>query len=375
MATCDPNVLTRRKWNDFSPQLSEMIELMTHYAGSEAIAGTFKYKVFQYPGDVDLFERVEGCCSFLNAKLKASVVIVEIIRDIDTDPNMIITEFKAGYDDRFKLYTGVMNGGVHDYDPNLVRRDLNNIFEAELLTKCQYIELWNLIKDNPSIDEWVNLNEKIREYWVIRWTKEEVLAGYKYLPGNYKLYLDTALTQGSIVKLDVIAPVFDPIPRYIEMSNFFLISQDDKFGNAKILSEPLGDYLQSLAGDVYKYYNSNTLKAVKRTWIYLAATEAICALNMFTPLFQSEIARQAQIIADIETAIILLTSNFSYDRNFLLNTLSQRLTSLNGKCIPTNFDINNIDHLTTVKDCLQEENNLATKLWLKRNNVDLFALL
>ncbi len=54
------------------------------------------------------------------------------------------------------------------------------------------------------------------------------------------------------------------IKEFTEVTNFFLITLIDKYGNKIILSEELGDYEQSLLGDVYKYYPVNPYKAIKR---------------------------------------------------------------------------------------------------------------
>ena len=84
--------------------------------------------------------------------------------------------------------------------------------------------------------------------------------------------MDVAIAQGSIVKLDTIAFLSNnesETKRYIEVTNFFLITQHDKFGNTVFLSEELQDYEQSLLSDVYTYYSSNTLKSIKRLFIIL----------------------------------------------------------------------------------------------------------
>lgn len=212
---------------------------------------------------------------------------------------------------------------------------------------------------------------------------DEILCGHKILRGGYKLYLDTALTQGSIVKLDIIAKLVDiTTPRYVEVTNFFLIRQKDRAGNTFILSEELSDYGQSLLGDVYKYYDINTLKSIKRLWMYLAYKRSICDLSMFTPLFSSTIAYYAQIIGDIEVAIKLLESshNLPYDKDFLFQSLNQRFEDLETICKP-NYDQPNcmdplvlIKNLTILKECVRDIVNMQTKQWLSDNNIDLFKL-
>ena len=169
----------------------------------------------------------------------------------------------------------------------------------------------------------------------------------------------------------------------MEVTNFFLITQKDKYGNTVVLSEELGDYEQSLLGDVYKYFYTNTLKSVKRLWMYLAFKDEICDISKFTPLFSSNIALYSQILADIEVGIFLLQSNLNYDPKLLFDSLNSRLKLLNGLCVNEALyhDVNSSDfnvianNLIVLKNCLQTKINTMTFQWLSENNINIFELL
>lgn len=378
---CDITVLNKRTEKDLTPDVASVIRLVTDRIETLPV-GTFKYKVFKYPSDIDIFERLEGCCTFNFAKVRAAAAIQNIIRDINSDSSVIFSDFKAGYDHRFKIYTGVIGDTIADYNAVFIRRDISNLYEAGLLTALEYQDLISLAKDIPTLNDVITLNEKLRSFWVIRWTIPELLAGNKILPGNYKLFLDVALTQGSVVKLDTIAKIDGDDSRYIEVTNFFLVTQKDKFGNTIVLSEELGDYAQSLLEDVYKYYDNNVLKSIKRLWMYLAFKGRICDLGLFTPLFDSDIALHAQIVGDLDLAINLLGSNFSYDKRFLYDSLNRRLAKLNGICVrqpiytsPNSSDPNIIrNNLMKLRECLMESVNDRTRKWLTARNIDILAL-
>lgn len=375
MRSCDTNILEKRE--ELSHQARRVIRIVTS-AMNVLPVGTFKYNVFKYPGDIDIFEDLDACCSFNDARLSAAKRIQSIIEKILADGTIMFVEFKAGYDLRYKIYTGVVNTHIEDYNPELIRRDITNLFEAGLLTTRDYETLWHLVKEVPTMDDIIDLNETLRNFWVVRWNADEIACGYKILPGNYKLYLDIAVAQGSIVKLDTIAYVDG---RYVEVTNFFMISALDKFGNRMILSEELDEYGQSLLLDVYKYYGTNPLKSIKRLWMYLAFRGYLCELSVFTPLFSSNIALYSQILSDIETAIALLSPTplykGVYDRKLLFDSLNTRLRLLNGLCI-TNpiYDDNEtvVRNLSELADCLRKEINAATYEWLRANNVDVSAL-
>lgn len=363
---CDINVLNPR--DEYTSETIKAIRTVTSKMETLPV-GTFKYKIFKYPGDIDIFESIDGCCTFNRSKIYATLEIQKIIRKIRHNSDFIFTDFKAGYDNRFKIYTGFMEAGqIVDYDPFLIRRDIDNLFKAGLLSESECCNLMNLVEDYPDINKFIALNEELRNLWLIRWSEDEILNGFKILRGNYKLFFDVALSQGSIVKLDTIAKVDD---RYVEVTNFFLIKQYDRNGNVTLLSEELGDYEQSLLADVRKYYHTNTLKSIKRLWMYLNYKKKICDLSIFTELFSSSIAHKSQIISDFEVAIHLMQIDpHFYDDKVLYNQIYNRLNELKlyDFCLT-------LENLQQLKDYLQEEINYETMLWLKTNNIDISTYL
>jgi len=57
-STCDPNVLNKRDTNDISEDVLQVIRSVTHKLETLPV-GTFKYKIFKYPGDIDIFEEID----------------------------------------------------------------------------------------------------------------------------------------------------------------------------------------------------------------------------------------------------------------------------------------------------------------------------
>lgn len=315
MNRCDKKVLDQRTSADIDMSLKNILHTVTVNANTLPV-GTFKYKVFQYPSDIDIFEKLESCCTYNTARISTVNKIKSVIFKVLQNDQVIFTDFKAGYDTRYKIYTGLIkDNNIVDYDPLLIKRDVNNLYTSNLLTYEQYLDIYSHIDAVPQIERYIILNEKLRDLWVIRWSSDEILREYKILPGNYKLFLDVALSQGSIVKLDTIAYIDD---RYVEVTNFFNIVQYDRYGDKTYFTEELKDYGSSLLSDVYKYYDFNILKSVKRLWMYLAFKNRFCDLGQFTELFSSDIAFESQLVGDVETAIVLLQSNFAYDKNLLL---------------------------------------------------------
>lgn len=383
MNSCDKHILDVKNYEDIDNDVLDKIRKVT-YKMETLPVGTFKYKLFKYPGDIDIFEEINSCCYLNESKIKASNIIRDIILKVMNDKSFVFTDFKAGYDKRYKIYTGILDDGVKDYDSNLIIKNLINLHGSGLLTDSEYSEFEKLVYDNPTIEQFNTLNEELRKHWVLRWSTKEIIQGHKLLRNNYKIFLEDALSDNSIVKLDTIAPISGEESRYIEITNFFLISQKDKYGNVKILSEEFGDYEQSILGDVYKYRNTKVFKAVKRLWMYLAYKRRICDLNKFKSLFNSYLGLFSQINSDIEVAIDLLSSDKMYDKIFLIETLTRRLCKLGHimNIDPIIKRIRNtsnheiiVNILKNLSENITEYININTNEWLRINNINIDQLI
>lgn len=365
---CDTSVLEQR--TNVSLTALDAIHKITVKMDTLPV-GTFKYKIFKYPSDIDIFEKLDDCCSYNQVRLRSAKSIQQIVQKIQKSENVIFKELKAGYDNRFKVYTGyVINNTIFDYNPSVIRRDIDRLYTAKLILKDKYNLLNDLIIDNIDLETFAELNEELRKLWLLRWSETEVLQGYKILPGNFALYLDEAIVMGSIVKIDTYAKL---AKRYIEMSNFFFIEVNDRLlGKRQILTEDLGDYADSLLHDVYQYYGKSTLKAVKRLWMYLAFKNDICDLDMFRDLFTGPIAKLSQIAADIQTALDLYKNRgtLKYDQVFLYESILNRIKELKELGVSCNYEF-----LNDILDCLNTQVNDMTLEWLKDRNIDVYQLM
>src|SRR5687768_8198428 len=122
---CDLTSLQLR--NELSKGTKRAIEIVTAEMGTMPV-GTFKYRVFKYPGDIDIFEELEGCCTFNIAKLNAAQKIQAIVKDVQKSNNMMFTEFKAGYDLRYKIYTGLFTNNT-DHLPRAIEAPGQRLIE------------------------------------------------------------------------------------------------------------------------------------------------------------------------------------------------------------------------------------------------------
>ncbi len=120
-----------------SPDVKNIIRLVTSEMNIMPV-GTFKYKIFKYPGDNRYFWNIEQCCQYNVAKLNAAQKIQQIVSNIIKSDNIMFLEFKAGYDYRYKIYTGIIDDKIEDYKYGLILRDMNNLYSAILFTDDEY---------------------------------------------------------------------------------------------------------------------------------------------------------------------------------------------------------------------------------------------
>lgn len=204
--------------------------------------GSFSFKVL-YPGDIDVRENIIECCSRREVSQKMAEKIRNMIFNISRTPGYYFAEFKAGVDSRF-------------------------------------------------------MND--REKYVLRWSQQEVIQGFKILPGGIRKTLVDALDDPSIVKLDIWAPVKG---RYIEASNFMIIMVEQN-GQLTPLNGDQPDYVDSIKGDIKRYFsdeNLNAFKATKRMMLLGKLFNDNTNLSKILPLINSGAGIMYQVLSDMDT--------------------------------------------------------------------------
>lgn len=329
-------VLEARDIEHLDPKLRQVVDTVTVYRRTLPV-GSFKYNIFQYPGDVDIFEQVQGCCTRERAAEDLARRLRDVVRRVELSKEMYFAEFKAGLDERYQPFgpDTLVNvdadqrgweGARALYDADRLRRALVKLEDNGLLTKKQTDELDELIHDNPTEKQYKALYDVWRNYWIVRWTADDIEALQKELPKGRTMTLAEAMTHPTTAKMDAWAFVGN---RWIEVTNFFDLTVVDEDGNVlEHYSPPLGDYRANLLRDVRKYACKNAMKAAKRFFIERVAAYRESPnettrqqLETLAPLFSSNIAHISQMAADAETLSLMAES--------LGETLPRRSTTAN----------------------------------------------
>ena len=311
--------LKHRDPKSFSKSTKKILSMITIQEGIMAPVGSQKFSVARYPGDIDLLEYVEYCCSLKNATNKIAEEIKNIVQKIMDTPNYYLGDFKAGLDFR---YTGLKDslgelgetGKIKGFNYTVFKKEIRELRTKRLITNHDFKFLEELVKKNISMSDWIKVYDFCKVYWTVRWTPGELIKGEKKIGIKIAkkkiLKLTVALTHNTICKLDLWAPVND---RYMEITNFLITSYMDGQGESNAISPPLDRYNERLITDIKHYGDKsldiyNPLKMSKRIWALAVSMNDTAILKKIFPLFSTGGAILYQIVAEAETIIDILST-------------------------------------------------------------------
>jgi hypothetical protein len=294
-------LLQTRAMNSLSMDTINAIKLLTidpRYPPK--IVGSFKYIVHEYPADIDLFEYYETCCTIEKAAAQIAKRFINIMKEIKLQKEVYLGDFKAGHDNRYKINIGIVrNKKIMGYNPQRIRTAIYNLQRRGLLSADE-MDYWLLkVIDSPTISEYIDLEALVRTKYIVRWNEDEIIQGFKILPLNYKLKLEDALQQKSVVKIDIWLYLN---MRYVEMTNWYMLTCIDKKKNKINLSMKMSQYNESLMNDIKHYSAINKyMKVAKRLWLLaiMQKNEGLM-LNLYS-IFGSGAAKMYQIVGESET--------------------------------------------------------------------------
>lgn len=271
----DENLIALRNKNLYTDQEKEFIKLLSIKHDSHVTPiGSFALKIQKYPSDIDINQVVtikNNNFSRFTEDLKG------IVRGINKKPLTYFSDFKAGVDERYP-------------------------------------------------DD--------KEKFVLRWSPEEILRGYKILPGNKKMTIEEAVSMKGVLKMDII--VYSN-GRFIEESTFFILERPD----GSLINLPDNFYelfVEALKKDIKKYSQPGPdiklFKSVKRMWSLARLKRDVNMLRKLKPLIVSNLSLLGQINADLETIILLTNKTNKLPKKEINNALD-----LIGKNISTIADI------------------------------------
>lgn len=289
------------------------------------IVGSIKFKIARYPGDIDIMEPIEYCCSLRTATDKIAKGIQEIGKGIKAKKGVYLGDFKAGLDYRYiELRDNFgkigANGKIKGYKYSNLKKIVSKFLTKKLITNGDFKKFNELLSSDISVAKWTIIFKFARDFWIIRWSLKELIAGEKMIGQNKirkkRLQLRDALKHKTICKLDLWAAIDG---RYREITNFFIASYMDKTGESIAISPSLGSYREQIITDIKHYGDPNLdtykpLKLGKRLWAMAVSIGDQKTLKKLYPLFAKGCAVLYQIDAEIETLLYILENNKLYKK-------------------------------------------------------------
>lgn len=308
-ASAELNILQFRKEESLTPDMKSVIKLLTLDPENPArMVGSFRYKVHEYPSDIDLYEDVEACCTLEESAEKIAASVQRMVEGLQKRRFTYLADFKAGVDERYMVDIGtydVESNTLTGYDQFRIIDSIAVLYIRKLLTKEEAVAIIRMTPARPTAYEYQKLRDAVRQHYVLRWSAKELLQGYKKLRLGKKIQLVDALKQGTIVKADLWALIDD---RFMEVTNWYmLVAHVD--GKTAYLSEKPESYQESLRKEIMLFQNPDFkkhMKLAKRMWLYAISNKDHDTIQKLYPLFSSPVAKLNQIQSEMEILIGML---------------------------------------------------------------------
>jgi hypothetical protein len=338
----DPFISTK-PLSSYSEDLLRNMRMLSFFPkGLADPFGSFIYRIQKYPGDVDLIEEFQECCTVNDVINKFIKNLRRVIKDILSSKMHYFSEFKCGLDHRYDIDIGDCTNGV--YRPN---RDLRlislDLMKKGLLNMSEYNKIDKILSgymyDGDGYDVIFNI---FRNRRVLRWSAEELLSGKKNING-YVIKLFDALHDHTAVKIDVLLLYND---RFIEMTNYVILEVRDP------------DHWINVDPNIQKLYSSNfyysPFKMVKRMFSLARNQRDINILNKIIPLISSNVSSLYQSKSEIDVLLLII----EVANKPPLITIKKQLDLMKGRLVNIlQFSDNEInDIIDIIDDCLVEKN-------------------
>jgi hypothetical protein len=307
------NELARRPTISYPDEVLNFMKLLTVIESDTVdIFGSYIYKDQLYASDIDIYEEYNSLHDIVQTSETFFLHFKKMVKRVLSTPLVYYSETKCGIDERYNINIGECSSGV--YKPShYLAKEVDSLYARNLLEKEDYDILQQTIhKNKHGGDDYDIVNFILRKYYILRWSSDEILRGYKLLRGNVRFKMIDGLQQDSLVKIDIWSYVNNKL---LEITNVYLLSftKNKKLHNIQAHNDP-----KSLTEQIEKFYYSNMwynpFKVQKRSFSYLRqarespnfdpSLEDI--LNRISEVVSGQISSLYQNKAEIDTTILLL---------------------------------------------------------------------
>lgn len=298
--------------------LNDEIKLLSFDKNNSVLIGSASYKIQKYPADIDLYEQVIRCCSKEDAIEYFLLGIKSIVNNIRMKDNHWVIEVKCGVDDRYDI----INNGYELSVDELYKFLYENVNILKIEDYEKLNELAMYLDNNPSHDIIDEIYKILREYYIIRWSANDILLGSLVKHGK-KFYLEDCVDTHSPINIEEIAVVNN---KFTDLSNFYVVMFHDKLTDKDYVINFPQEYLEDgkkfvingLKGGINKVLFSkaylDVFKGIKRMYSLARLTNDINLFDKISPIISSDLSALSQIKSEVGTIIEIMdfTSNLPW---------------------------------------------------------------
>jgi len=254
--------------------------------GKYRLIGSNSLRAVSYGSDYDAESHLNGATPQTIARR-----FQREFADAVADPDVWITDFKAGFDPRL-VYKG-------DYSRESILKYVANPLIPESRRRA--------ILEAKGEDQ----RELVRDLFILRWTPDEIADGKKRLPvgdGTYRSLVE-AVQDKTTLKIDLITLVGN---QFLEISiNYYI-----RFANGETNQEkqPVRKDLEdALEDDIHYYSKRDSFKALKRLFSLLMVegeTKHKAKIERLLEFFNGQVGYLNKIKNELTILEVVLTSKF-----------------------------------------------------------------
>ena len=343
---------TRDYPSQFPPTIVQVIDNITFSKGkSIQVVGSAGLRAMQYPSDIDVFEEATIISPTIKGTIKKAVSnLKSIVKFALSRPYTYISDLKCGIVPSWIILTETPSFSVEHARKKALQLYNDSILTSEELNETN--QLLSNVKDDIQDAHYWEAIAKLR-FHVLRWSPQNILHGTLKTRG-YTFFLDDCLRSPAPIKMDLIL-LEDG--RFIELSVMYKL----KFKNGTFLNPFSIDIVSSFKRDIVKNVaKGNYYKAAKRLFSLSRIEHKIDIVNRLLPLFNGDLGRLNQVIADLQTLELLMESATSLPKARVKEELANMPYRLS--------------HIYGLKDFLMHEKRFDKTLKLLETNTTVKAL-
>lgn len=316
---------TKQYPSDYPSDAVQILDAMS-LDNSLTLVGSMSLRSQQYSGDYDGYEVVNSKGETQECLRKFRSAFQNAIKKLRGMPNIFIGDIKGGVVSDWRIINSssyINEDKLYNYNAVECRKKIDELLASKVLTNLEAKEAHSLIKDKPTIPEFLLAKEKLK-YHIIRWSVPEVLANYKKLRDGRIFTLEEAFHTDGITKLDVIGLVANS--RFTDFSVIYQFRC-----NGRILNpEPL-NIRRSLEESILAYkQEGNYFKVLKRCFALAKLLKDDKLIVELNPILNSDLGRLYHIVSDIGTLINLLDEHNKVPLNIIRFEIDQFISRLSN---------------------------------------------